>query len=368
MSGSFDSQTTDFANDAYPSALDTGDLELFDEMESGDPFTDDHFAEETSSSDNYDDGQDSEQLDSDDRFDEAALDGVEALDDASLWDAFEEQVADGLDTLDEDEFLGRLLGGLGRVAALAGRASGQAGRVAGRVGQVAAAASPAAQAVARLARTLGAPGVAGALQQAGGIARNVGQAAQHAQGLASSSQGIFAQLGQLMGAAGAGQAFDAMAELYVDDGIDEALPAAVALAARGAARGLGLRNITQLNQAGRRALVRGVAAATRELVRGAGPRGLRALPRLVNSAVRVTQRNPGTAQRTVQNLRRALPRAAARLAQSPRALRALTRPRGPGAGPLARPADIGRGLSGTRLSGSRTFHISGPVTLSITPR
>lgn len=367
MSGSFDSQTTDLANDAYQSALDTGDRELFDEMESGDPFTDDHFAEDPSSSDDYDASQGNEQLGSDDRFDEEALDG-DAGDDASLWDAFEEQVADGLDALDEDEFLGRLLGGLGRVAALAGRASGQAGRVAGRVGQVAAAASPAAQAVARLARTLGAPGVAGALQQAGGIARNVGQAAQQAQGLASSGQGIFAQLGQLMGAAGAGQAFDAMAELYVDDGIDEALPAAVALAARGAARGLGLPNITQLNQAGRRALVRGVAAATRELVRGAGPQGLRALPRLVNSAVRVTRRNPGTAQRAVQNLRRALPRAAARLTQSPRTLRALTRPRGPGAGPLARPSDIGRGLSGTRLSGSRTFHISGPVTLSITPR
>ncbi|TBW02153.1 hypothetical protein E0E52_18105 [Azotobacter chroococcum] len=366
MSGPFDSEMMDASAEAYEA--DAGadyfdDQAMFEEGDSGDAFGEE--------------GYDVEDMAGiADGFDETTLDlGEEATDDLALWNAFEEEVADGLDAVDDDEFLGRLLGGLGRAASMVGRASTQARQVAGRVGQVAGAVSPAAQAVARLAQTLGAPGVAGALQQVGGIAREMGQAAGQARGLAGSvgrlanqGQGIFSQLGQLLGSSsGAQGAFDAMVDLYVDEGVDEALPAAAALAARGAARGLGFRNIAQLSQAGRRALVRGVAAATRELVRGGGPQGIRALPRLVNSAVRVTRRAAGSPQRAVQNVRRGLPQAARRLTQNPQALRNLTQQRTTGPRPLTRPTNLGHGVSDARLAGPRTYRISGPVTITITP-
>ncbi|WP_137896307.1 hypothetical protein [Ramlibacter sp. 2FC] len=294
----------------------------------------------------------------------------EGADDMAVWDAFEEEIADGLDAASEDEFLGRLLGGLGRAAGVAGRGLGGAAQVAQRARGLAGRSSSAATAAARLARMLGAGGVASGLDQIGRGARTAQGMAGRLGRAAGGAQGLFAQISQLMGGGNEFDDFDAMAELYAEEGVDEALPAAVALAARAAARGLGLPNVSQLGQAGRRALVRGVAAAARELVRRQGPRAVQALPRLAHSAARVAARSAGTPQRAAQAVRRGLPRTAQRVAQSPRTLRRLAQPAGgrrPVA-PLARPTQLGRGLPSQRLAGPRTFEIDGPVTLTVKPR
>jgi plasmid stabilization system protein ParE len=315
----------------------------------------------------------------------------EGIDDMAVWNAFEEEIADGLDAADEDEFIGRLLGGLGRAAGVVSRGLGGAagiagrvgrlaqgaGRVAGGVGRVAGAVSPAAMAASRLAGLLGAPGVAGALGQVGRAAQTVQRGARRAQGLAGSlgqtaggAQGLFSQLSQLLAQGGNEfDDFDAVIDLYAEDGVDEALPAAVALAARAAARGLGFRNVTQLSQTGRRALVRGVAAAARELVRGRSPQAVRGLPRLAHAAARVAQRRVPTPQAAAQALRRGLPQTARRIAQNPRAAQRVARAAAAAPRPLARPTTIGRGMPGPRpASGPRQYSFSGPVTLTITPR
>lgn len=382
MDNPFDSDVMD-ESDALDSMTDDTDAaqDVFDEGDAGDGF------EELG--DGFEDAGDDDldvAADSGDSFGDSA-------DDMAVWNAFEEEIADGLDAADEDEFLGRLLGGLGRAAGVVGRGLGTAANIAGRVrgvagsarrlagqiGGVAARVSPAAAAAARLARLLGAGGVAGGLEQVGQGARTVqgwaGQAGTAAGSLgqaAGGAQNLLGQLSQLIGGGGNEfDDFDAMAELYVEDGVDEALPVAVALAARAAARGLGFRNVAQLTQAGRRALVRGVAAAARELVRRQGPRAVQALPRLAHSAARVATRSTATPQQAVQAMRRGLPRTASRVAQSPQALRSFARPGArsrPAAAPLARPKELGRGMPSRRIAGPRTFQIDGPVMLTITPR
>lgn len=312
----------------------------------------------------------------------------DGLDDMALWNAFEEEIADGLDAADEDEFLSRVLGGLGRAGGLLSRRLGGAagiarqvargarrvGQVAGQAGRLAGRISPAAAAAARLARLLGAPGLAGGLDSVGRGARTAsqwgrrastlaGNVGQTAAGIGQSAQGgqaLMSQLSQLFGGGGNEfDDFDALANLY-DDGVDEALPSMVGLAARAAARGLGFRNVAQLSAAGRRALVRGVSAAARELVRSRQSGGIRALPRLALSAGRTATRTTPTPQAATQALRRGLPRTARQLAQQPQALRQAARP-------LARPTSLGRGLPANTLSGPRTLRIDGPATLTITP-
>ncbi len=351
------------ALDAAGDALDSGDG--FDGAESsGDEFVDE-MSPAVASGDAFDgDGAD----DLGDAFGDGA-------DDMALWNAFEEEIADGLDAADDDEFFGRLLGGLGRAAGALGRGAGgavagrmgsftqQAGRMAGQVGGAARRVAPAAQAAARLARMLGAPGAAGALGNVGRMAQGVGRAA-------GGAQGLLAQLSQLMGqGADASEAFDDVADLFIEDGVDEALPAVVALAARTAARGLGFRNLQQVSQAGRRALVRGVASAARELVRHRGPRAVAALPRIAQAATRVAARRAPTPQRAVQQVRRGLPQAARRVAQNPQVVRYLSRPQrsAAGPGPAARPAAVGHGVPGGRC-GARTYTFQGPVTLTISPQ
>ena len=382
MNQPFDSDVMDEADDLAPTAGGPGERAPFDEGDAGEGFTD-----EMEASDLADLG---DGFESSDAFAESGDEFADAGDDTELWNAFEEEVADGLDAADEDEFLGRLIGGLGRAAGVVGRGLGGASRIAGRVGQVARGAgraaggigraaqavSPAAQAAARLARMLGAPGAAGAFGQIGRVAQGVGRAAGQAQGLAGhlgqaagGAQGLFGQLSRLLSQGGNEfDAFDAVADLYIEDGIDEALPAAVGLAARAAARGLGFGNVSQLAQAGRRALVRGVASAARELISRRGPRALRALPQLAQSAARVAQRRqPGAPQRAAQTVRRGLPQAARRVAQNPRVMRRLAQPTGRPQ-PVGRPRGLGRGVPGPNELGRRSYNFSGPVTLTITPR
>ncbi|WP_218165122.1 hypothetical protein, partial [Burkholderia ubonensis] len=59
-----------------------------------------------------------------------------------------------------------------------------------------------------------------------------------------------------------------------------------------------------------------------------------------------------------------LPRAARQLAQNPRLIRSAVQ-RG-ASRPLVCPADMGHGLRSARIGRSRSFHIDGPVTLTIT--
>jgi hypothetical protein len=191
---------------------------------------------------------------------------------------------------------------------------------------------------------------------------------------ATGAQGLLSQLSQLIGSGGDEMDdFDALADAF-EDGLDEALPAVVALAARAAARGLGLRNMSHLAQAGRRALVRGTAAAARELVRQRGRSAIRALPRLAASAARVATRRAPTPQRAAQAVRRGLPATARRVAQQPQTLQRLAQPAAGGArpaaaaGPLTRDSQLGRGQRTRRISGPRTFYIDGPVALTVTPR
>jgi hypothetical protein len=228
------------------------------------------------------------------------------------WQAFEAEVADALDEAGSDEFLGRMLGGLSRVAGrvlpMAQRALGGAAR-SGQLGQ-------AAQGLARL---LGG-GAQGGRAPAGARARGGMAAAGGAAG------GIASLLGQLMAQqADDFEAFDEMADAY-EDGVDEALPAIVGLAARGLARGLGHRNVSQLGQAARRALVRGVATAARTLVNHHGPRGARVLGRLAHVTGRAAARGAQHPRQAAQRIARTLPRVAQRVAQQRGAVQRLARP------------------------------------------
>ncbi|MDR6502379.1 hypothetical protein J2785_005559 [Burkholderia ambifaria] len=359
----------------------TDAFERFDEQSADESFGDESFDDESfdESSDFAVDAQESD-------AGEDLADDVHGVDDMALWNAFEEELADGLDAADDDEFIGRLLGGMGRAAGVVGRglgrAAGVAGQVgalarrtddvAGRIGSVADAVSPAAVALARLARVAGAPAAADMLGRAGYVARRVGRAARQTRRAAGSlgqaaggAQGLFGQISQLLSrSAGADEAFDALADLYVEDGVDEALPPMVGLAARTAIRGLGFRNAAQLSAAARRALVRGVAAAARELARSRSPHAVRALPRLTHAAAAAAQRRLPTPQQAVRLVRRELPRAARQLAQNPRLIRSAVQQGAPR--PLVCPAHMGHGLRSARIGRSRSFHIDGPVTLTIT--
>ncbi|KVZ03180.1 hypothetical protein [Burkholderia ubonensis] len=354
----------------------TDAFERFDEQSADASFGDESFDESSDFAVDAQEGDAGEDL----------ADEMDGVDDMALWNAFEEELADGLDAADDDEFIGRLLGGIGRAAGVVGRglgrAAGVAGQVgalarrtddvAGRIGSVADAVSPAAVALARLARVAGAPAAADMLGHAGQVARRVGRAARRTRRAAGSLgqaaggvQGLFGQISQLLSrSAGADEAFDALADLYVDDGVDEALPAMIGLAARAAVRGLGFRNAAQLSAAARRALVRGVAAAARELARSRSPHAVRALPRLTHSAAAAAQRQLPTPQQAVRLVRRELPRAARQLAQNPRLIRSAVQ-RG-ASRPLVCPADMGHGLRSARIGRSRSFHFDGPVTLTIT--
>lgn len=382
MNGPFDTDVMD-ETDALEESVDEGHDAAFDEGDDqGDGFTDEMSAADQADADTSDTFEGDSASDLGDEFGEGA-------DDMAVWNAFEEEVADGLDAGDTDEFLARLLGGLGRAGGVVGRGLASAAGTAGQVGsmaqgvgsaarqvsRVAGAMTPATQAAARLARMLGAPGVAGALGQAGRVAQGVRGAANRVGGVANSvgqaaggAQGLFRQLSQLIGQ-GFDELddFDAMADLYTEDGVDEALPALVALAARSAARGMGLRNVAQLTQAGRRALVRGVGSAARELVRGNGPSAVRALPRLTHAAARAAQRGAATPARAAQVFQRQLPATARRVAQSPRLMQRLEQPARARAARARheQPTRPGFGMPAARPGRVRTYNFPGPITLTM---
>ncbi len=394
-----------------------------------DGFSDDGFTDENQFTDEFEDASNSfsatdsmgdgaeaesdnfdnfEGYDSGDSFD-ASADG----DSMSAWDAFEDEIADGLDAADTDEFLSRILGGLGRAAGalsrsgalgragqMAGRVAGRVGQAAGRVGQVAGRVAPVARGVgqaaggasqiagaaANLARALGSQTWANRLNQAGNVAGRVGQVANQvgnmagrvqgaAQGLQNAGNNPGQMLSSVLGSLfGQGfdefEAFDQLVDAYDGDDIDEALPALVGLAARGVARGLGMNNVSQLAQNARRALVRGVASAARELVSTRGPNAARALPAVARAATRAVRRRGATPAQAPQQLRRQLPQTARRVAQTPRLLNQVAARR---ASPrtaqrgrsIARPNNLGRGAQSGIAYNPQRIVFSGPVELII---
>jgi hypothetical protein len=389
-------------------------LDQYDEVFDGDEASDD-FVDAELGADAAD--EDSDALDAvADEFDGASADEGEGFetDDAdiaaadafdagdggadTLWSAFESDLAEALDVEGTDEFLGSVLGGISRAAGLLARGAAPFARGARRaagaargVGHVATGAGQLADSAAVLARALGAAGAARALRGFGAAARGVGRvagSAGEALGSAASIPRQARRVAQVSGGAAAApnpmlalmqaigrlssegaddfEAFDAMADLY-EDGVDEALPAVVGLAARAAARALGWNDVGQLSQAARRALVRGVSTAARSLVRSPEPRAVRALPRIAQSATRVAQRRHVPAPRVGNVVGRTVQRTAQQLARRPQAVRRLARPMAPAA-PLARPTDLGRGVPSIARGDVRRFRVSGPVELIIQAR
>jgi hypothetical protein len=266
-------------------------------------------------------------------------------DDMILWIAFEQDAAGGLDAAGIDEFVVCLLGALNRAGGLAARGDERAAT--GR--------SPTVQAAARIAAVIERPGDAPA-----GTPANA-----H-----SGAPGLLAGIGRLLrGGVDDADAFDEMADLVIDDGIDAALPIAVALVARAAAGALSDDDATRLTPAARRALVRGVGAAAHELVREGGTPALRALPRLVQAAARAAQRGAETSEAAARTMRCRLPAAARRLAREPRLMQRLELPAGHARDLRSRPPLGASGMSAARPGRVRTFNLPGPITLTmVTPR
>ena len=292
----------------------------------------------------------------------------EAPNAGSALTAFEEELADGLDAADTDEFLSRILGGLGRAARVLGRTGqrvSQAGRraqpIARGIGQAATGVSNVSGAAAQLARAIGSQAWGRRLDTVGNVAGRVGGAAQNIAGL----------LGNIFGQGfDEFDAFDYLADAY-EDGVDKALSGMVGLAARAAARGLGFGGLTQLSQAGRRALVSGVTTAARELMRSRQPGAMRVLPRLARATTRTMRRRNVPPQQAAQTARRTMPATARRVAQNPQVLRRVTQSSTASrVRPLTRPTDLGHGRRTQTIARgtTRVFRINGPTELAITVR
>lgn len=229
------------------------------------------------------------------------LDALDAMESDSN-DSVEDAVADALAADDTDEFFRRLR-----------RIARQVAPVVARVARVIP--HPAAQAVSRIASVVGR--------------------------LAADGADEFEALDDMFALADEGESIDALA------------PFVAGLAVRSS-----MRRASRLPQQQRRALVRGVARATRTLARRQGPAAVRAVPQVV----RVVQR--GVARRQIAS--RAVPRAiqtiAARAARSSRVLRRLIQ----AAAPLARrtPGGVAVATRGPGRGCSR-YRVAGPVTITI---
>lgn len=355
-----------------------------------------------------DDGLDDDAMDryAGDAYEDAALDeagaGLPAPAQANAaWSAFEAELADSLDVDGTDEFLGSVLGGFSRVAGSLARNLGPAAGMASRLGAHARTAgrytghaSRLASAGSLLAQRLGHPGIAQHLQRFGQISRGAGRVAGGFGGALGSAAGVpghlrnasrlagraaahqnplselLAQIGQLSaGGADDFEAFDAMADLY-EDGVDAALPAAVGLAARLAARALGPQNLARLSPNARRGFVRAIGAAARHLIQGAGPGGVRALPRIAASSAQAARRQRTPPQRIPNQVGRTATRAARSVARRPRAVGQLSRPMSPSTAPppgAARPTGVGRGVPSVTRGSARRYVLHGPVELTIRP-
>jgi hypothetical protein len=218
----------------------------------------------------------------------------EEFEDMDVMDAMEEAVVDALEADDTDEFFRRLWRGVRRVARGVGRAVRGVARGVGRVARV----------VAPIASAIPLP-----------MTQAIGRVASVAGRLMADEADEF-------------DALDAMFDLAEFEDIDAAAPVIAGLTIRTAMPG-----VSRLPRAQRRQLVRSVTQATRTVARRQGPQAARAVPAVVGAVQRgVRQRRipPAAAPRAIR-------RAAARVAQSPRLAQraaqvgaAATAPRRPG--------------------------------------
>lgn len=256
--------------------------------------------------DEYDESDDYDE-DAFDEYDEADdLDEFGDVDAGDVDAAMEMMVADALQADDTDEFFRRLRRGFRRLRRFGGRIARGVGRVARIVGPIASRIPlPWAQAIGRVANVVG----------------------------------------QVM-ADGADE-FDALDELFdlVDDGemIDAAAPVIAGLTIRSMIPRAGRLPLRQ-----RRALVRGVARATRSLVRRRGPGAARAIRPVVRSVARRVARG----QVRPAQVARAVQATAGRVARSATAVQRLSVPR----------TMAGRRR---RRRGARRMTLRGPVTIVI---
>lgn len=400
----------------YDSAEDGFESDAFDEDENYDEADAAYETEGFEGSDGFDDSMD-DGFDSADAASMSDYDALEedayafdAMDEAtgmtpaqmtpaqlnSAWSAFETELADSLDVDGTDEFLGSILGGFSRVAGNLARTLGPAAGAASRLGGYARTASRyaghthrLAQAGSALAQRLGHQGIAQHLQRFGQMSRGAGRVAGGLGGALGSAAGVPGQLRTAAGVAGRAashsspfsellaqigqlsangaddfEAFDAMADLY-EEGVDAALPAAVGMAARLAARALGGQNLAQLPPNARRGFVRAIGAAARHLIQGVGPSGVRALPRLAASSAQAARAQRTPPRQIPQRVGRTVTRAARAVARRPRAAQRLSRPISPAR--ASRPAGVGRGVPTVTRGSARRYVLHGPVELTIRP-
>lgn len=189
----------------------------------------------------------------DDGFEEALAEEF-GTDEGEAWEALEDAMAESLDAEDPDVFFSRVLGGLGRIAGLVGRGTSAGGHASSATGRRAA----------QVGRTAGGPS----------HTRNpIGQLLQRfGQYLNDGLDDI--------------DAFEDMAALYADEGLDEALPVLAGMAARSLLGPAMRGTATRLSRPLRRQLVGSAREAARMLCRDHGRQAVRALPRLAQSIAR----------------------------------------------------------------------------------
>lgn len=343
--------------DALDAAEDSMDEHAAEDLDEADASTSNAFADaDESTTDDWEGeeadgfaGEDSQALGSDD------LDwgDGETFDDAQDTDELlETAVCDALDAADSDEFFRALLGGLGRVAGVMGRGAAGARRVAGAVGRGAAGVRRAAQAVGR--------GAAQAQRVAGQVGRGaarVGEVARRANTIATrasrATNPLASVIGQLLpllqqyASSGATEAdaFDELSDLYVEDGLDEALPVLAGIAARRLVVPMLARGARSLARPLARQMLQSATRAARTLVNTQGRQAVRALPAIARNVARRAVR---TATRPAA-LPQTLVRAATQVAARPELVSRLSRPQ----------------AGAVHARTGRVFQINGPVEITI---
>ena len=280
----------DLAVDEADDSFDEYDeADAFDEGDDGFDEADDSFDEADAADDGFDDSPMA--FDAFDEGDDAFDESEDAFDE----EAFEELVAHALGAEDTDEFFGSIAKGL----------------------------KSAFKAVKRAAPTIGK------------IARAVGPVASLIPGVGTAIGGVANVIGELMAdEASEDEALDAFAELAVHN--KAARPIVAGLVAR---KVLGPK-AAQMPLAMRKAAVKTIAHAAKQLIAAGGPTAVRALPRLARSVKRtaVARRTPPSARaRVLANTARRV------MQRNPRLRRQLTKPSRVGRTVLRRATAAGGG-------------------------
>jgi len=150
------------------------------------------------------------------------------------------------------------------------------------------------------------------------------------------------------------EALDDLTELFVEEGLDEALPVLGGLAARALLQPLSAARTGRIGAPLRRQLVESATQAARTLAGRAEPEALRALPRLAQSIGRTAGRRDARPAALPQALRRT----AAQIASQPALLARLMR-----SGPKRSPTRTGLGRGA-----AQRLVVPGPVEIHILSR